>query len=50
VEATVIIDRNDHHEIRLLDDAINPTGPVWTTDRVLAHPHPELDPGNETGS
>ena len=40
--ATVIIDRNDHHEIRLLDETINPTGAVWKTDRVLAHTHPSV--------
>jgi hypothetical protein len=42
VQATVIVDRNDHHEIRLLDDAINPAGAVAATNRVLTHPHPPV--------
>src|SRR5215831_19266803 len=42
VHATVILDRNDNHEIGLLDDAINSNGAISTTDRVLAYPHPSV--------
>src|SRR6516164_8965647 len=42
VQATIFLDRNNNHEVGLLDNAINPNRAVSTADRVLAYPHPSV--------
>ncbi len=42
VQAAVGLERDDHHEVRLLDDAVDAFGAVPPADHVLADPHPPV--------